>query len=1101
MKNLFLSLSLFISVTASAQTYNQLPSGSKPYGNQPYLFNGNILMGTPALTFRLIPTKEKVDSALALKAPISPSGAYIQASPIEYQTANIKLNGAAFLNGDVNAANINLGGGISQSGGTMTLRGRDMNVKDYFYLNLIGDNNNIVNRLVNFGGYGGGGSGLAGNSFINQNLVIYNRVAEPSVSSALGLLDVRGKTVTESLNITSIPSNSYSDFDFLTRDATTGEVKKINQSVIPDMSYYQSRSEKGQINGYASLDASGKVPLTQVNDVLLGAVNYQGNYNASNNTPALPTAEGNKGKYFVVTNGGAQQGLDFNSGDWIISNGTIWEKVDNNNKVASVNGRIGAVSGLAEQSSLAAGQTIGANTTGSAALWKGESFGSSTAKNVGDVISWNGSTWYNKPISAVSPITWNNTTSTIGLNTAALKTTLGVGDGSTLNNNISGNATSATKWGNFDAPIQSTFLPFVLGLNGSESRYVTLADFKSNIGLNDGSTFTNSITGNAGSANYWSTTKVTDFNTQSGFALLEAADAGIPNQPTATGWGQGLQVSTNNNPDYVNQLVFDINGALSTRSKAGGVWNNWNQILTATTSNAIIRTGSGVGLNLTNTADADLQFEISGIGSPNKFAAISTSTANTPLVFQQFGSNVGVGTVTPQYKLDVAGDIASSNNIFIRGVNNTGVTFSNAGNTNAINSFDNGLDFYTGVNQYAKRFRIDGNGEATFNNNISINDGRLTTRGQSDAFRIVNGAGYISWYNDAYDTRLGYIQSNDANGGNMIIQSEAGNRSHIIGSAGGNILLGPSPDDLVNKLQVSGSIKSTSLAGTGDRPLVADANGVLKIGTGTTNDTTKANLVGGNNFSGTNVFRDEYYENGIGYYTTLDGVSVTINNNPAPNITKSNTIFDSGFRYSDGVSGQNFTISRPDVLTGAYTAKFQNKDITVAGLDDVEKKLSLTGGTVTGLTTFDGGLDARNASVLVPTVAQSVADNSAASTNFVKDYSKGGTYTPVITGVDGATVANVLNAHYIKVGNVVTVSGLIVMSATNPTGAFLYSVSLPEPSNLTNIDDLSGSASGILITGSIIVADTANKVATVQVNRNGSGNETTMSYTFTYKLK
>lgn len=1076
MKNLFLSLLLFISVTASAQIYNQLPSGSKPYGNQPYLFNGNILMGTPALKFRLIPTKEKVDSALALKAPISPSGAYIQASPIEYQTANIKLNGAAFLNGDVNAANINLSGGISQSGGTMTLRGRDMNVKDYFYLNLIGDNNNIVNRLVNFGGYGGGGSGLAGNSFINQNLVIYNRVAEPSVSSALGLLDVRGKTVTESLNITSIPSDSYSDFDFLTRDATTGEVKKINQSVIPDMSYYQSRSEKGQINGYASLDASGKVPLTQVNDVLLGAVNYQGNYNASNNTPALPTAEGNKGKYFVVTNGGAQQGLDFNSGDWIISNGTIWEKVDNNNKVASVNGRIGAVSGLAEQSSLAAGQTIGANTTGSAALWKGESFGSSTAKNVGDVISWNGSTWYNKPISAASPITWNNTTSTIGLNTAALKTTLGVGDGSTLNNNISGNATSATKWGNFDAPIQSTFLPFVLGLNGSESRYVTLADFKSNIGLNDGSTFTNSITGNAASATLW---RGLDADFANGYAT-----------DSAPAWLVGVEGSTGKARPFGTGSIANMLGI-----PQGG-----ETLQSVTNRNSETNRGILVTDNFFWTRNASV--DGSTIISANDIQSVNyQNNSYKDLAINTGGGNVGIGNRTPQAKLDVTGDISLSNNLIFRGADDRGLTFINGTNTNAINSFNNGMDFYTGINQYVKRLRIESNGESTFYNNININNGRLTTRGQSDAFRIVNGAGYISWYNDNYDTRLGYIQSNDANGGNMIIQAEAGNRSHIMGSAGGNILLGPSPDDLVNKLQVSGSIKSTSLEGTGDRPLVADANGVLKIGTGTTNDTTKANLVGGNKFSGTNVFRDEYYENGIGYYTTLDGVSVTINNNPAPNITKSNTIFDSGFRYSDGVSGQNFTISRPDVLTGSYTAKFQNKNITVAGLDDVEKKLSLTGGTVTGLTTFDGGLDARNASVLVPTVAQSVKDNSAASTNFVKDYSNGGTYTPVITGVDGATVANVLNAHYIKVGDVVTVSGLIVMSATNPTGAFLYSVSLPEPSNLTNIDDLSGSASGILITGSIIVADTTNDVAIVQVNRNGSGNGTTMSYTFTYKLK
>ena len=87
----------------------------------------------------------------------------------------------------------------------------------------------------------------------------------------------------------------------------------------------------------------GKVPLSQINDALIGAVNYQGNYNASNNTPALPTAVGNKGKYYVVTVAGTQQGLTFTNGDWIISNGTIWEKVDSNNDVTSVAGKTGAV--------------------------------------------------------------------------------------------------------------------------------------------------------------------------------------------------------------------------------------------------------------------------------------------------------------------------------------------------------------------------------------------------------------------------------------------------------------------------------------------------------------------------------------------------------------------------------------------------------------------------------------------------------------------------------------------------------------------------------------------------------------------------------------
>lgn len=101
-------------------------------------------------------------------------------------------------------------------------------------------------------------------------------------------------------------------------------------------------SNKGIANGYASLDNNLKVPLSQINDALLGSVNYKGTYNAATNTPTLPLAS-NKGFYYVVSTAGTQQSLNFVPGDWIISDGTNWGKVDNNNSVTSVNSRVGAV--------------------------------------------------------------------------------------------------------------------------------------------------------------------------------------------------------------------------------------------------------------------------------------------------------------------------------------------------------------------------------------------------------------------------------------------------------------------------------------------------------------------------------------------------------------------------------------------------------------------------------------------------------------------------------------------------------------------------------------------------------------------------------------
>jgi hypothetical protein len=108
---------------------------------------------------------------------------------------------------------------------------------------------------------------------------------------------------------------------------------------------YQLRSEKAQPNGYASLDINGKVPLVQINDALIGNVNFQGLWNAATNTPTLanPPASGTKGYYYIVSTAGTFAGISFEVGDWIISNGTAWGKVDNTDAVSSVFGRTGNV--------------------------------------------------------------------------------------------------------------------------------------------------------------------------------------------------------------------------------------------------------------------------------------------------------------------------------------------------------------------------------------------------------------------------------------------------------------------------------------------------------------------------------------------------------------------------------------------------------------------------------------------------------------------------------------------------------------------------------------------------------------------------------------
>ena len=106
-------------------------------------------------------------------------------------------------------------------------------------------------------------------------------------------------------------------------------------------------SQKGANSGVASLDASGKVPTTQLPTAVLGALSYQGTWDANANSPTIPTAaSGNKGFYYKVATSGSttiDTISDWKIGDWIVSNGTTWDKIDNTDSVSSVAGRTGAI--------------------------------------------------------------------------------------------------------------------------------------------------------------------------------------------------------------------------------------------------------------------------------------------------------------------------------------------------------------------------------------------------------------------------------------------------------------------------------------------------------------------------------------------------------------------------------------------------------------------------------------------------------------------------------------------------------------------------------------------------------------------------------------
>jgi hypothetical protein len=130
-------------------------------------------------------------------------------------------------------------------------------------------------------------------------------------------------------------------------DNTSDINKPISNSTQVSLDQKEDKANKGQNGGYAGLDATGKVPLQQMPQSVLGANVYQGTWNAATNTPTIPAAAlGNQGWYWVVSVAGSTNidGIStWAPGDWIISNGTAWERIINIDSVSSVNAKTGAV--------------------------------------------------------------------------------------------------------------------------------------------------------------------------------------------------------------------------------------------------------------------------------------------------------------------------------------------------------------------------------------------------------------------------------------------------------------------------------------------------------------------------------------------------------------------------------------------------------------------------------------------------------------------------------------------------------------------------------------------------------------------------------------
>lgn len=273
---------------------------------------------------------------------------------------------------------------------------------------------------------------------------------------------IKGQFQEQSTSLTNILATSGTGFlkkganDTWTIDTSTYLTEITSALVTNALGYTPINSAKiGVANGLATLDASGKVPLAQISDAVLGQLVYGGTVKANNvatlstnaktklgvtsNTIQLTNDTGTygytkcEGLYFIMEVDSAFAALGLKVGDWLIATAAGWKKIANTDAVTGVKGnsetqyRIGNVNitkadiglGNVENTALSTWSgtnkitTLGTITTG---VWQGTAIADSY---IASADAWNAKWDYNENTIKAVKVTNAGNADTLGSHAAS----------------------------------------------------------------------------------------------------------------------------------------------------------------------------------------------------------------------------------------------------------------------------------------------------------------------------------------------------------------------------------------------------------------------------------------------------------------------------------------------------------------------------------------------------------------------------------------------------------------------------------------------------------------------------------------------------------
>lgn len=157
---------------------------------------------------------------------------------------------------------------------------------------------------------------------------------------------MKSRNAADDGDVNIVKVNASDVIEFASVPQVTADPSAANDLVRKSyLAAYQLLSEKNASNGYCPLDAGGKVPAA---NLAASVMNFLGAWNANTNSPSLADGTGDAGDIYRASVAGTSDlgsgSLTFGVGDWVMYNGSIWQRSPATDAVTSVNSLTGAVS-------------------------------------------------------------------------------------------------------------------------------------------------------------------------------------------------------------------------------------------------------------------------------------------------------------------------------------------------------------------------------------------------------------------------------------------------------------------------------------------------------------------------------------------------------------------------------------------------------------------------------------------------------------------------------------------------------------------------------------------------------------------------------------